>query len=223
MLIEELEANTNEANIAGMARFGISCSKAYGISIPDLRAMAKPFRKNHGLAKLLIHSGSHEGRILAGFIGDSSKVTPEEMDEWVLLLENWADCDGLCGDIWTGSGNAVQKANEWSLRPEEVVKRAAFSLMARLAVHDKSAPDPVFLDFLPIIAREAHDERNLVKKAVNWALRQIGKRNETLLHAAIECGEEIQKQGSKAARWIASDALRELRGKEVKLTLKGKK
>ena len=208
-LQQQLTEKADPKNVAGMARFGICSKKAYGIAMPELREMAKPFRNNHELAKLLIKAGSHETRIMACFVGEPKKVTPEEMDEWVLWLENWADADSLCGNLWDKTPFAAQKVHEWSQRPEEIVKRCAFSLIAWLAVHNKKAPDSYYAQFYPVLLREASDNRNFVKKALNWALRSIGKRNANLLVEATRLAEEIQATGTPSARWIAADALRE--------------
>ena len=154
-------------------------------------------------------------------IADPKQVTEDSMERWVKDIDSWDVCDHCCGNLWDKTPFAHRKARDWSRRPEEFVKRAAFSLMAVLAVHDKAASDDAFIKFLPIIKREATDERNFVKKAVNWALRQIGKRNRILNGKAIETAREIQKLSSKSARWIAADALRELTNEKVQSRMKG--
>jgi 3-methyladenine DNA glycosylase AlkD len=204
-----------------MERFGIDSTKALGISIPVLRSLAKEIGVDHDLASVLWKSGIHEARILASLIGDPAKVTEEQMDEWVSEFDSWDVCDGCCGNLFDRTKFARTKAFEYSKREREFEKRAGFSLMAYLAVHDKNAPDKEFLDFLPVIKREAIDERNFVRKSVNWALRQIGKRNLKLNRAAIKTAKEISEmKDSKSARWVAYDALRELQSMQVTVRLK---
>jgi 3-methyladenine DNA glycosylase AlkD len=198
-----------------MARFGIKADKAFGVSVPALRKLARSIGKDHTLAQALWATGLHEARELATMIADPKQVTEEFMERWVEDIDSWDICDHCCGNLWDNTPFAYHKAREWSRRPEEFVKRAAFSLMAALALHDKAAGDAPFIKFLPIIKRESTDERNFVKKAVNWALRQIGKRNRNLNRQAIKTAREIQKFDSKSARWIAAGALRELTNEKV--------
>lgn len=214
-IIKKLKSLSNPDNVAGMARFGINPDNTLGVSIPILRKMAKETGKSHSLALELWDSGIHEARILAGFVDDPKLITAEQMENWVKDFDSWDVCDQVCSNFFDRTPFAYQKAGEWSARDEEFVKRAGFVLMAALSVHDKKGQDDEFIRFLPIIKREAIDERNYVKKAVNWALRQIGKRNKKLNRMAIDTAREIQKMESKAARWIASDALKELTGKAV--------
>jgi 3-methyladenine DNA glycosylase AlkD len=203
-----------------MARFGIKADKAFGVSVPALRKLAWSIGKDHPLALELWDTGLHEARELATMIADPKQVTEELMERWVKDIDSWDVCDHCCGNLWDKTPFAYRKAREWSKRPEGFVKRAAFSLIAALAVHDKPASDDVFTRFLPIIKRESTDERNFVKKAVNWALRQIGKRNRSLNRQAIKAAREIQKLNSKSARWIAADALRELTNAKVQSRMK---
>jgi 3-methyladenine DNA glycosylase AlkD len=206
-----LAARANEANRAGMARFGINTADAFGISIVELHKIARPLRGDHDLALALWFTGNHEARLLAGLIDDAKRVTEEQLELWVAGFDSWDVCDQVCSNLFDRTPWAYAKAVEWSAREEEFVRRAGFVLMACLAVHDKEAPDEAFLRFLPIIAAAADDERNFVKKAVNWALRQIGKRNMALNAAAIAAAERLRAAaGSRSARWIAADALREL-------------
>jgi 3-methyladenine DNA glycosylase AlkD len=202
-------------NRAGMARFGINPENAYGISIPALRKIARETGKDHELALELWDSGIHEARILASFIDDAKQVNEAQMERWAADFDSWDVCDQCCGGLFDKTDYAYQKAFEWSEREKTFVKRAAFSLMASLAVHDKKAQDEKFAAFLPVIARESGDDRNYVKKAVNWSLRQIGKRNRRLNGLAIETARQIAEIDSKAARWIAADALRELTSDKV--------
>ncbi len=219
--IEKLKILANPEAVAGMARFGINPNNTYGVSIPALRKMARDIGRDHALAQELWQSGIHEARILAGMIDEPEKVTCEQMEEWAADFDSWDICDQMCSNLFDKTDFAYQKAHEWSSRKEEFVKRAGFVLMAALAVHDKRAGDEKFLEFLPVIKREAIDDRNFVKNAVNWALRQIGKRNLNLNRAAVETSKEIQGIDSKAARWIASDALRELNDEKTRERLRG--
>ena len=215
-VLAKLKSLANPKNVAGMARFGINPENTLGVSVPTLRKLAKEIGRDHALAQELWASGVHEARMLAGLIDDPRLVTEEQMERWVADFDSWDVCDGCCGDLFDKTPLAYRKAVEWAARDEEFVKRAGFALMAWLAVHDKRAPDDAFLEFLPVIERESADGRNFVKKAINWALRQIGKRNAALNAAAIRTAEEIQQMGSKSGRWIASDALRELTSEKVR-------
>jgi 3-methyladenine DNA glycosylase AlkD len=209
-IIKRLKSLRNPRNAAGMARFGINPRNTLGVSIPMLRRIARQAGKDHRLAQELWQSGIHEARILAAMVDDPARVTEAEMERWVKDFDSWDVCDQVCSNLFDKTAYAHRKAVAWSRRDDEFVKRAGFVLMAALAVHDKSAPDAAFRKFLPLITRSATDERNFVKKAVNWALRQIGKRNAALNRAAIATAREIQQIDSRAARWIAADALREL-------------
>jgi len=217
-----MESLADPQAVAGMARFGIRARKVYGLSAPVLRKLAREVGKDHMLAQRLWATGIHDARELAALVDDPLQVSEEQMERWARGFDNWAVCDGACIHLFRSSPLARRKCVEWSSRREEFVKRAAFALMAGLAVGDKSAPDEVFLRFLPIIERESRDARNFVKKAVNWALRQIGKRNRRLNRAAIRAAREIHRLDCPSARWIASDALRELQSRAVQKRLKRK-
>lgn len=219
-ILERLRSHSNPENVKGMARFGINPKNTYGVSIPVLRKMAKELGSDHSLALKLWESGIHEARILASMIDLPDKVTATQMDRWAEDFDSWDVCDQCCSNLFDKTKVAYQKASEWSSRQEEFVKRAGFALMAALAFHDKKATDARFLVFLKAIKREAIDDRNFVRKAVNWALRQIGKRNLRLNNAAIRTAKEIQEIDSKSARWIASDALRELSSASVRSRLR---
>jgi 3-methyladenine DNA glycosylase AlkD len=221
-IITRLKSMRNPENIAGMARYGIKPKNALGISAPTLKAIAKEIGKDHAMAERLWKSGIRESRIIAALIDDPKLVTGDQMERWVLDFDSWDVCDTCCMYLFDKTAYAYSKAIEWSEREEEFVKRAAFALMAALAIHDKKADDEMFEMFLPVIKREATDERNFVKKAINWALRQIGKRNQTLNRVAIDTGQEIRRIDSRAARWIAADALRELTGEQVQQRLRAK-
>ena len=210
-VLERLRAHANPANVAGMARYGISTVGTLGVPVAVLRGLGREIGKNHELAQELWASGIHEARILATILDEPARVTSAQMNRWARDFDSWDVCDQACQNLFRYTPAAFRKAAEWSRARREFVRRAGFSLMAGLAVKAKTAPDSEFEAFLPLIAAGASDERNMVKKAVNWALRQIGKRNSRLRGLAIVAAEEIRAQGSKSARWIASDALRELR------------
>ncbi len=218
-ILKRLKSMSNKENVAGMARFGINPKNTYGISIPDLRRIAKELGRDHVLALQLWRSGIHEARILASMIDDPQKVTPSQMERWGKDFDSWDVCDQCCSNLFHKTALARKKAVEWSSRKEEFVKRAAFALMAAMAAHDKTKDDAQFKRFLKIISVRSNDERNFVKKAVNWALRGIGKRSSDLNEAAIASAKKIQTHPSKAARWIASDALRELTSPAVQQRL----
>ncbi len=217
-VLTRLQALANPANVAGMQRYGINPHKPLGISIYALRPLAKEIGQNHALALQLWESGIHEARILASFIDDPSQVTETQLERWVLDFDSWDVCDQVCA-LFSKTPYAYQKISEWSERTEEFVKRCAFALLAELAWYDKHALDEQFEQYFPIIIREATDERNFVKKAVNWALRNIGKRNRNLNAKAIEVARQIQQIPSRSAGWVASDALRELTGEKVQKRL----
>jgi 3-methyladenine DNA glycosylase AlkD len=212
-VIALLQQHANPQAVQGMARVGISSAQTLGVSIPTLRSIAKDIGRDHLLALDLWRSGIHEARILASMIADPHRVSPEHMEAWVNDFDSWDICDQVCGNLFDKTPYAYHKAVEWSHREQEFVRRAGFVLMAELAVHDKRASDEAFLPFFPLIKQYAVDERNFVKKAVNWALRQIGKRNSHLRAVAVDWAHAIKQLDSRAARWIANDALRELQKK----------
>jgi len=222
-IIEQLKSKSNPEAVEGMKRFGIKSPKAFGVSSSNMKILVKKIGKNHQLAQQLWEVGMLETRGIACVVDDPKMVTEEQMEKWVKGFDNWAICDGCCLYLFRKTPFAYKKCFEWSGREEEYVKRAGFVMMAVLSVHDKKAPDEQFEQFFPIIKREATDERNFVKKGVNWALRAIGKRNLNLNKKAIEVAKEIKKMNSKSARWIASDAFRELTSQAVQKRLKSKK
>jgi len=205
-----------------MARFGIIAKNVYGVSKPKMDGLARKIGRDRSLALQLWDSGVHDARILAGMIDDASQVTAAQMDKWVRHFDNWDVCDGTCCHLFVFSEHAWQKAIEWSGRNEEFIKRAGFALMAYLAYRDKTARDAKFVSLLSIIEKNSADDRNFVRKAVNWALRNIGKRNLRLNRAAIRAAERLRRQNSRAARWIAADALRELKSDAVQSRLRQK-
>lgn len=219
-VLKELKRLGNPKNREGAARFGIATETMLGVPVPRIRALAKKIGRDHSLAIALWGTNVHEARLLAPMIDDPKLVTEKQMDAWAKGFDSWDVCDQCCMNLFDRTPFAAGKIREWSSSGDEFVKRAAFALIASMSVHDKKAGDSLFVSFLPIIKRESTDERNFVRKAVNWALRQIGKRNKALNSAAIRAAEEIAKKDSKAARWIAADALRELRGAAVRKRLR---
>jgi len=209
-ILADLKSRANPENVAGMARYGIRPKKALGVPLSYLRKEAKQIGQDHCLALDLWKCRIHEARLLACLIADPLATTSEQMEAWVLDFDSWDICDCCCNNLFDKTPFAYQKVVEWSSREEEFVKRAAFSLLVSLSVHDKDRDDTEFEAFLPLIRREASDDRNYVKKAVNWALRAIGKRSPGLNCKALECAHEIRRLGSRSARWISADAIREL-------------
>ena len=205
-----------------MARFGINPENTYGVSVPALRQMAKEIGRDHILAQRLWASGIHEAKILAGLVDDPKAVTKAQMEAWANDFDSWDVVDGSCSNLFEKTPFALMKSVEWADRREEYVKRAGFVLMARLAVGTKKADNETLETFLPYIEREADDARNFVKKAVNWALRQIGKHSPALNRKAIAAAQRIAQQDSASARWIAADALRELTSPAVQERLKAR-
>ena len=219
-VVAELESMANPDNVAGMVRFGINPTGTLGVSIPALRTLARRYRHRHDLALELWATGIHEARILAGMIADPKQVTPGLMDAWTAEFDSWDTCDQVCSNLWEKTPFAYDKAVEYSQAGPEFIRRAGFVLMARLAVGDKGIAEERLAAFLPLVVTGATDERNFVKKAVNWALRQIGKRSPALNTAAVATARDIAGRDGKAARWIAADALRELTSEAVQSRLK---
>jgi len=218
-IIKKIKILKSPENVKGMARYGINSNNNYGVSIPVLRTMAKEIGSNHGLAMELWDTGIHDARLLAYFIEDPSKITSEQMDAWANDFDSWDICDQACTSLFDKTTHAWKKTFEWAEREEEFVKRGAFSLIAGLSVHDKKAADKKFEQFFPLIKEHSTDERNYVKKSVNWALRNIGKRNMALNLKAIRLGKQLQKSKSRATRWIGNDAVRELQSEAIQQRL----
>lgn len=218
-IIAELKSRSDPSAAAGMARYGIASGRALGLSIPQLQELAQKIGIDSELADGLWSSAIHEARILACMVADPQQVCDAQLERWVAGFDSWDLCDQCCSRLFRKTAFARQKALEWAMRPEEFVKRAGFVLMAALAVHDKKAADRQFDPFFSRIQKEAIDNRNFVRKAVSWALRQIGKRNLSLNQKAIAVAEEIQQLDSKAARWVARDALRELQSAKIQKRL----
>ena len=219
-IIDKLRVLGSPENVLGMERFGIITTQTFGIPAPVLKQYAKEVKKltadRHALALELWETGIYDARAVAFLIDDPKQVTKKQMDKWVKDFDNWATVDGTCGYLFCRTPFAYEKVVEWAEKEAEFIKRAAFSMMAYLAVHDKKGDDAKLAAFLPLIERHSDDDRNFVKKAVNWALRQIGKRSLGLYGQAVETAERIAMRNTRTARWIAADALRELRGEKVK-------
>lgn len=205
-----LERRGTRRNRDGMARYGIVAPKLFGVSVADLRQRAKRLGRDHALAIALWKTGCYEARMLAAFVDEPERVTPAQMDRWARDFDNWAITDTVCFHLFDRTPHAWVKIRQWSTRHEEFVRRAAFALLASVALHDKRAPDAPFLRSLPLIERAARDPRNFVKKGVSWALRSVGRRNPTLRAAAIEVSERLSASTDPAARWVGRDALRDL-------------
>ncbi len=208
-IVAALEAAGTEENRAGMARFGITGTVA-GVSLATMRPIAKRYKRDHDLAAALWQTGLHEARILACDLDEPAKVTPQQMDQWAAGFDNWAVCDGACLHLFVKTPFVERKIRQWAKDKREFVRRAAFALLASYAVHGKTVPDETFAGFLPLIERCATDDRNYVRKAVNWALRTIGKRSRILHRPALTLARKLAASDSRAARWIGKDAVREL-------------
>jgi 3-methyladenine DNA glycosylase AlkD len=219
-VLRRLKSLSNPDAVKGMARYGINPEKNYGVSVKSLRAMAKRIRMDHVLAQQLWSSGIHDARILATMIDSPEDVTEQQMEDWVRDFDSWDVCDECCNNLFSKTRYVYEKANQWSKSDREFTKRAGFVLMANLAVHDKTAGKAAFAPFLQTIESESRDERNYVKKAINWALRQIGKRNVEFNQMAIRTAEKLLILDSKSAKWIASDAIQELTSEKIKKRLR---
>jgi 3-methyladenine DNA glycosylase AlkD len=222
-IIDRLHKLANPENVKGMARYGITSKNNLGISIYQLRPLAKEIGTNHPLALKLWNSTIHDARLLACFIDNPAEITAAQMDAWADDFDSWDICDQACTSLFDQSPLAYEKVYKWADHKKEFVKRAAFSLIAGLAVHDKKATDADFHGFFPLILEQSTDERNYVKKAVNWALRNLGKRNKTLHKKALMIAQDMKKISSPSARWIASDAIRELTSEKIIQRLRTKK
>jgi len=210
-----LERRGSKKNRDGMARYGITAKKAYGVSMATMLGLRKKLGRDHELAIALFRTGWYEARIMASFVAEPERVTPALMDRWARAFDSWAVCDSMCFHLFDRTPHAWRKVHEWARRDEEFVKRASFALIASLTVHDKEAPDSAYLKALPLIEKAASDPRNFVKKAVNWALRSVGKRNAALHAASVAVARRLASSDDAAARWVGKDALRELTGAGV--------
>ncbi len=213
-IVKDLKSKGNAKNREGMSRFGIDTKYAFGVSMPNIRKLGKKIGKNHQLAQKLWGTKIHEARILAAIVDEPDKVSEKQMDSWVKEFNSWDLCDQCCMNLFDKTKFAYKKAKQWAKNEKEFTRRGGFALMACLAWHDKEAPDKKFIQFFPLIKKYSTDKRNFVKKSVNWALRQIGKRNKNLNKIAIRVAEDIKKKDSKVAKWIASDAIRELKSRK---------
>jgi 3-methyladenine DNA glycosylase AlkD len=221
-ILERLRALSNPENVKGMARFGINPENTLGVSMPRIREIAGEAGKCHAVALELWESGIHEARILASLVEIPALMKDEQVEQWVSDIDSWDVCDQLCMNLLRKTSLAFEKAEAWCSRAREFERRAGFSLIATLAVHEKKKGDEEFVRFLALIKKAAADERNFVKKSVNWALRQIGKRTVSLNEKAVALAEDLTGMDSKSARWIGKDALRELRSEAVKTRLLNK-
>ena len=221
-VVRTLERMGDPARVEGMKRYGIDTGRALGISVTELRRLARGLGHDHELAASLWASGVHEARILASLVDEPARVSEAQMDTWVADLDSWDVCDAVCGNLFDRTTFALDKAVEWSTREPEFEKRAGFALMAWAAVHRKDLPDAAFASLLPLIREGSTDDRNYVKKAVSWALRQIGKRSAGLNTKAFRTAEQMGRLDARSSRWIARDALRELRSDAVQARLRSR-
>ena len=218
-VMKKLKSMSNPEKVKSMEWYGNKSKDIkYGVWTPDLRKLSKEIGRNHVLALELWKTGVHDAKVLATMTASPQQLTEDQMENWVKNIDSWGLCDHACGNLFDKTPFAYRKAAEWTSREREYEKRAGFALIAYLAVHDKTAADSRFIRFLGIIKKESHDERNFVKKAVNWALREIGKRNHSLNKAAIQTAKEIRQSGK--GKWIAADAIRELQSDAVQRRLK---
>ena len=217
-----LERRGTRRNREGMARYGLQARKVFGVSMGAMQGLAKRLGQNHELAAALWETGWYEARILAAFVDEPARVTAAQMDRWSLDFENWGVCDTVCFHLFDRTPHAFRKVAQWSRRRDEFGKRAAFALLACLALHDKEADDEKFLDYLPLIERAADDERNFVKKGVSWALRLIGRRGVQLNAAAVALAQRLSVSPHASARWIGRDAFRELTSPAVTRRIKAR-
>jgi 3-methyladenine DNA glycosylase AlkD len=221
-IITQLRSLGDEHNLAGMARYGIRTERSFGVKGTDLKQLARRYKGDHALALALWNTGWREARILAAYIGDPKAVTPELMNAWAKDFDSWDVCDTATNQLFRYTPYAYEKVLEWCVSDDLFVRRAGFALMAGMALKSSRLSNEEYEPFFDQIRSTATDSRNMVKKAVNWALRQIGKRNIVLNKRAIAVAEELLSTGDPTARWIASDALRELRSEPVQSRLRGK-
>lgn len=215
-VLSELKAVADPDSLAGMARFGITPARALGVRLPALRRLARRIGTDRAFAARLWEEGVRETQILASMVDDPAQVTEDQMESWAAELSYWEICDQVCMNLFARAPLAWTKAEEWSARPEEFVKRAGFVLIACLAVSDKGAADSAFERFFPLIEGHSDDDRAYVRKAVNWALRQIGKRNPKLWRQAVTVARRLASGDNRTARWIGRDALKELTSAAVR-------
>jgi 3-methyladenine DNA glycosylase AlkD len=219
-ILGRLRALGDPANLPGMARYGIEVSNAFGVTIPALRTLAREVGRDHALALALWRTGAHEARILASMVDEPGRVSVRQMDAWARAFDSWDVCDQVCANLFDRTPYAIDRVHAWAPRPETFVRRAAFATIAGIAVHRRDIGDDDLRALVPLVESASDDDRNYVRKAVSWALRQIGKRNLTLNRDAVAAAERIRERGSRSARWIASDVLRELTGETVQRRLR---
>ena len=218
-VLKWLKSHSTKATLNGMARYALPSDKALGVAYRDIKALGKRLGQNHELAAALWQTGVYEARMMASIVADPAKVTPREMDRWCKDFDNWGICDTMCFNLFDRTPHAWPKVSQWSSSKEEFVKRTAFALLWSLSVHDKKASNERFIQGLDLLERAADDDRNFVKKAVNMALRAIGKRNRALHTAAMAVARRLADSTNATARWVGNDALRELTSPSVVLRL----
>jgi 3-methyladenine DNA glycosylase AlkD len=194
----------------GYGRYGIVADKAYGVRMGTIQKLAKAYGKDHALATALWDTGVYEARMMAAYVGEPAKVTPAQMDRWAKQFDNWAVCDTLCFALWDRTPHAFAKVHAWAMREDELVKRAAFALLAGVALHDKGPNDDELATTLPLCEAAAPDARNFVKKGVSWALRTIGTRDHALHARVVALATKLAKRDDAPSRWVGKDVLRDL-------------
>lgn len=214
-----LTRHSSRAARDGMARFGLPSDHALGVSMADIKVLGARLGRSHELAAALWDTGVYEARLLTSFVDEPARVTSAQMDRWCRDFDNWGVCDTLCFHLFDRTPHAWAKVARWHNHRGEFVRRAAFALLASLALHDKAAADSRFLPSLRLIERAASDERNFVKKGVSWALRAVGRRNLALNAASVTVARRLAASSEAAPRWVGKDALRELTGATVTRTL----
>jgi 3-methyladenine DNA glycosylase AlkD len=214
-----LKRRGTKRNREGLARYAITAPKVFGVSVAMIRQLGKQLGRDHDLALALWETGWYEARMLTAFVAEPDRVTPAQMDRWGRDFDNWAICDALCFHLFDRTPHAWRKVEQWSRRRDEFVKRAAFALLASLALHDKKAPDAPFSRSLRLVGQAATDNRNFVKKAVSWALRSVGRRNQALNTPAVDVARRLAESDEPAARWVGKDALRDLTSAAVRRRL----
>jgi len=218
-----LKRHGSKAGRDGMARYAIPTDKAFGVAMRDVQALGKQLGRSHDLAAGLWKTGWYEARVLAAYVDEAARVTPAQMDRWCRDFDNCCLCDTVCFVLFDRTPHAWSKVNAWAGRNDEYVKRAAFALLWGLTVHDKAAGDEPFLKGLALVEQAATDDRHYVKKAVNMALRAVGKRNAALNAAAVEVARRLAASADLNAAWVGKDAVRELTSASVVRRLAAKR
>jgi 3-methyladenine DNA glycosylase AlkD len=209
-ILAQLERLGTKAGREGMQRYGIVAPKMFGVSVSQMQQMSKQFGRDHDLAAALWETGWYEARMMAGFLDEPTRVTPAQMDRWAGDFDNWAVCDHLCFHLFDRTPHAFAKIRQWSTKRGEFQKRAAFALLASVALHDRKTPDEEFLPCLALIENASTDDRNFVKKSLVWALRLLGERSQALNAATLDLVRRLAESDDRTARSIGKEVIREL-------------